>query len=433
MRLAFHDACHLAHAQGVRKQPRSVLSAVPGLELLELAEPELCCGSAGLYNLLEPGPAADLGRRKAATILSTIPDAVVTSNPGCALQLRRHLGDLIPEDEAPPAVLQLAQVLDRSLNRVEAKAGDPRTRPGDSARPENPLLKGGKCSADNLSVKASAAPPHSLGRRLAAYALMGLVPVLVLGVVLAGNYRSLARERGVAEGRSEALVVAQTAVEPILDGRPLSNGLSATELRELRRLVKRSFAAHNILRLRLRDLAGNVVFSDDGSGFKQAPDDEALDAARGSVVALLTRLNSDANDSGKAGPEAVEVYLPLQAGTPAQRVGVLEIYLPYAPINADVTADLRNLYRDLAIGLALLYLVLLVITASASRGLRRQVAWNAFIAEHDTLTDLPQPGTVPPPCRVDTEIEPRLGSDRDRHRRSRSIQGSKRHPRPPER
>ena len=218
---------------------------------------------------------------------------------------------------------------------------------------------------------------------------MGLIPVLVLGVVLAGNYRSLARERGVAEGRSEALVVAQTAVEPILDGRPLSNGLSATELRDLRRLVKRSFAAHNILRLRLRDLAGNVVFSDDGSGFKQAPDDEALDAARGSIVARLTRLNSDANDSGKMGPEAVEVYLPLQAGTPAQRVGVLEIYLPYAPINADVTADLHNLYRDLAIGLALLYLVLLVITASASRGLRRQVAWNAFVAEHDTLTDLP--------------------------------------------
>ena len=58
---------------------------------------------------------------------------------------------------------------------------------------------------------------------------------------------------------------------------------------------------------------------------------------RGSIVALLTRLNSDANDSGKVGPEAVEVYLPLQAGTPAQRVGVLEIYLPYPPINADVT------------------------------------------------------------------------------------------------
>ncbi len=129
MRLAFHDACHLAHAQGVRKQPRSVLSAVPGLELLELAEPELCCGSAGLYNLLEPGPAADLGRRKAATILSTIPDAVVTSNPGCALQLSRHLGDLIGEDEAPPAVLQLAQVLDRSLNgsgRMRGTEASPR-------------------------------------------------------------------------------------------------------------------------------------------------------------------------------------------------------------------------------------------------------------------------------------------------------------------
>lgn len=238
-------------------------------------------------------------------------------------------------------------------------------------------------------MKASAAPPRSLGRRFALYGVLGLLPILVLGVALAGNYRSVARERGIAEGRSEALVVAQTAVEPILTGRPLSGGLSAHEVDDMRRLVAHAVTAQDVLRLRLRDLAGNVVFSDDGSGFKQRPDDEALDAARGSVVARLTRLSSDSNDSGKAGPEAVEVYLPLEAGVPAKRVGVLELYLPYAPINADVTAELHNLYRDLAIGLALLYLVLMVITASASRGLRRQVSWNAFVAEHDTLTDLP--------------------------------------------
>jgi diguanylate cyclase (GGDEF)-like protein len=238
-------------------------------------------------------------------------------------------------------------------------------------------------------VNDKAAPPRSLGRRLAVYAAMGLVPVLVLDLALGANYRSLARERGVAEGRSEALLVAQTAVEPILDGRPLSEGLTAAEQADLRRLVAHAVASHDVLRLRLRDLAGNVVFSDDGSGFKQAPEDEALEAAHGTIVARLTRLNSDANDSGLSGPESVEVYLPISAGRPSHQVGVLEIYLPYAPINADVTADLHNLYRDLAIGLALLYLVLFVITVSASRGLRRQVAWNAFVAEHDTLTDLP--------------------------------------------
>jgi len=215
------------------------------------------------------------------------------------------------------------------------------------------------------------------------------VPVLVLGVVTSAGYRSAARQRGVAEGRSEALVVAQTAVEPTLDGQPLSLGLTTTEQADMRRLVARAVGDHDVLRLRLRDLAGNVVFSDDGSGFKDKPEDEALDAAHGEVVARLTRLNSDSNDTGKPGPESVEVYVPLTAGTPSHRVGVLEIYLPYAPINADVSAELGRLYVDLAVGLASLYLVLCAITFSMSRGLRRQAKWNAFLAEHDPLTELP--------------------------------------------
>ncbi len=123
LRLAFHDACHLAHAQGIRDEPRRALSGIPGLQVLELAEPGLCCGSAGLYNLLEPEAAAELGRRKAATILSTAPDAIVTSNPGCALQLARHLGELSPSGDAAPAVFQLAEVLDLSL--ASAAAGGP--------------------------------------------------------------------------------------------------------------------------------------------------------------------------------------------------------------------------------------------------------------------------------------------------------------------
>ena len=90
-RVAYPDACHLAHAQGVRAQPRAVLSGVPELELLEVPGGDLCCGSAGVYNLVEPEPAAELGRRKAANIRSTGAQAVVTGNPGCLLQLRREL------------------------------------------------------------------------------------------------------------------------------------------------------------------------------------------------------------------------------------------------------------------------------------------------------------------------------------------------------
>jgi glycolate oxidase iron-sulfur subunit len=91
LRAAYHDACHLAHAQGVRAQPRDLLRAIPGLELLEPAEWELCCGSAGIYNLLQPEAAAELGARKAENLRATGADAIAAANPGCALQIGRHL------------------------------------------------------------------------------------------------------------------------------------------------------------------------------------------------------------------------------------------------------------------------------------------------------------------------------------------------------
>jgi glycolate oxidase iron-sulfur subunit len=87
-RVAYHDACHLAHAQGVRSQPRELLKAIPGVELLTPSEPEICCGSAGIYNLVEPEPAAELGDRKAGHLAALHPDIVATANPGCTLQIR---------------------------------------------------------------------------------------------------------------------------------------------------------------------------------------------------------------------------------------------------------------------------------------------------------------------------------------------------------
>ncbi len=99
LRVAYHDACHLAHAQGVRAQPRELLRGIPGLELVEPAEWELCCGSAGIYNLVKPEPAAELGERKARNLLDTEADAVAAANPGCALQITAHterLGRTLP-------------------------------------------------------------------------------------------------------------------------------------------------------------------------------------------------------------------------------------------------------------------------------------------------------------------------------------------------
>jgi glycolate oxidase iron-sulfur subunit len=92
--IAYHDACHLAQAQGVRREPRDLLRAIPGVQLIELPDAHLCCGSAGSYNLDQPIIAAALGEKKAKAVLATGADLLATGNIGCLTQLRTHLGKL---------------------------------------------------------------------------------------------------------------------------------------------------------------------------------------------------------------------------------------------------------------------------------------------------------------------------------------------------
>jgi glycolate oxidase iron-sulfur subunit len=93
-RIAYHDACHLANAQDVRREPRELLQAIPGVELCELADAHLCCGSAGTYNLDQPEIAASLGAQKAKAVLATGAEIVASGNIGCLTQLRAHLAKL---------------------------------------------------------------------------------------------------------------------------------------------------------------------------------------------------------------------------------------------------------------------------------------------------------------------------------------------------
>src|ERR1700690_4123058 len=156
-------------------------------------------------------------------------------------------------------------------------------------------------------MDGGSAPRRSTARLFGIYAAGTLVPVVVLGIVLAISFRSDANRRGLAEGRSEAALIAQTAVEPRLDGRPRRGGVTRAEAADMKRLVARAVGSHDVLRLRLRDLSGDVVFSDDGSGFGDADDDkDALRAAHGTVVADLTRVNSDGTDRGARGVASVE-------------------------------------------------------------------------------------------------------------------------------
>ncbi len=129
LRVAYHDACHLAHAQGVREQPRELLRGIPGIELVEPAEWEICCGSAGIYNLVKPEPAAELGRRKVENLLATGAEAVVAANPGCALQIQAHSRAMGRELE----VLHPAELLARSLD-VSANGSPGSSRGGASRR-----------------------------------------------------------------------------------------------------------------------------------------------------------------------------------------------------------------------------------------------------------------------------------------------------------
>lgn len=123
--VAYHDACHLGHAQGVRAQPRELLRQIPGVELREIAEAELCCGSAGIYNILNPEPARELGDRKAANIVATGADLLVTANPGCLMQVSAA----IERSGHPMGMVHTVEVLDASISGVPASELLPPQRP----------------------------------------------------------------------------------------------------------------------------------------------------------------------------------------------------------------------------------------------------------------------------------------------------------------
>ncbi|MGZ4700072.1 MAG: putative bifunctional diguanylate cyclase/phosphodiesterase [Ilumatobacteraceae bacterium] len=230
---------------------------------------------------------------------------------------------------------------------------------------------------------------RSTSRLFVIYAAISLVPLVLLGAALATTYQTDARGRGRAEGASQAELIADNIVEPLLAGQPLDDGLTSAERSSLENLVARVTADHSVLRLRLRGLNGIVVFSGDGSGMTGVADNEAIDAGAGEDITVLTEFNADRNDTGPTGEPVVEAYRQLSAGTPPNPVGVLELYLPYGPISQDVSAALHHLYRDLVLGLALLWLLLLGICISVTRGLRKEVALSTFLAEHDPLTELP--------------------------------------------
>jgi glycolate oxidase iron-sulfur subunit len=119
LRVAFQDSCHLKHAQRVESEPRELLRRIPGLTLLEPAEQEICCGSAGIYNLVQPDAARELGDRKAGHVAATAPDVYASANPGCLVQVSTALR----RNGTPLPAVHPVELLDAAIRGVEPPLG----------------------------------------------------------------------------------------------------------------------------------------------------------------------------------------------------------------------------------------------------------------------------------------------------------------------
>jgi diguanylate cyclase len=225
------------------------------------------------------------------------------------------------------------------------------------------------------------------------YAVFSLVPVLVLGVVLARGNSEDAVERGLSHGRAQAAVVQQMAIAPALHGGDLALGLSTSERVRLQTASDLAIFRGSIMRLRIRDFGGDVVFADDGSMGSGASAASAIDlpvpaddpafrsAAGGGTEAAYV-------DGGAEG-RAIRVLQPIISNASGRSVGVLELVLPYDAVADEVQAAAVRTYWRLGGGLAVLYVVLAGISWSTTRRLRREAAAAAHAALHDPLTGLP--------------------------------------------
>jgi len=123
LKITYHDACHLAHAQQIRSQPRMLLTAIPGVKVGEVPDGDQCCGSAGIYNLVEPESAREIGDRKVDNILSVAPELLVTANPGCTLQIEK----ILRERGRSVRTAHVMEVLDASIRGVPLSQGSAKT------------------------------------------------------------------------------------------------------------------------------------------------------------------------------------------------------------------------------------------------------------------------------------------------------------------
>ena len=226
---------------------------------------------------------------------------------------------------------------------------------------------------------------RAAGRLFLAYTLASLLPLLALAGALVQDLQREAVDRGLDQGRAQSAVVEEMAIAPALSGADLREGLSMAEREMLQDATDLAVFRGSLVRLRLRDFDGSVVFSDDGTTV-----DGAAVSSRAFRAAVGGRLDVTIQPDPVDGTgKVIRSLQPVVATASGRAVGVLELSLPYDEIEAQSARQLHDTYVRLAWGLGLLWLVLAVISWSSSRSLRRQALLREHQALHDSLTGLP--------------------------------------------
>jgi diguanylate cyclase (GGDEF)-like protein len=219
------------------------------------------------------------------------------------------------------------------------------------------------------------------------FSILSALAFVALGLALAGALRAEVREHTLGEAAQSAQLIAQLGIEPRIEGASLAAALPPERARALDDQVGAGRRASDFVAARIWNRDGLLVYSDDRSqtGRRLDGGEEREELAAALAGAVQTEI--DGREAEERG--LIEVLVPLHSGTSGGAVGVLELYLPYAPIAAEIADASRTLALVVAVGLAALYALLLPIVAGASRRLRRQSAENRHQALHDALTGLP--------------------------------------------
>ncbi|HEX2111401.1 MAG TPA: EAL domain-containing protein [Gaiellaceae bacterium] len=225
---------------------------------------------------------------------------------------------------------------------------------------------------------------------MATFGLVSLVPIVVIGFVLAHFMHAQVRERARERATSAATLIARVGIQPRLTRDAVENGLSPVRLSDLDLAIETGPGA-DIARVKIWNKAGVIVYSDDhgliGRSFPPSP--ELEEALAGAVESEISDSGDEENLGERELGQLLEVYVPFEFEGSTEPDGVFELYLPYEPIAAAAAEDTRTLYLLLLGGLAVLYAALFRLALGASRKLRRQADENQWQALHDALTGLP--------------------------------------------